>query len=124
MDSPRVWLHGLPQRHGRKTLLLLAAILLLGFGLRAYRVVEPLPTPGDDAHAYYALAKALYAEGTYGGPEFDDASDWSPGAPLLYAASFYATGGPREGTARILELLLGLAAIVVAYLLGRRLNCG
>ncbi|HEY8809335.1 MAG TPA: glycosyltransferase family 39 protein, partial [Solirubrobacterales bacterium] len=91
--------------------------------LRAYRVVEPLATPGDDAHAYYALSKSLYQEGSYGGPTFRDASDWSPGAPLLYAASFYATAGAREGTARIVELLLGLAAIVVAYLLGRRLNC-
>jgi 4-amino-4-deoxy-L-arabinose transferase-like glycosyltransferase len=113
----------IPQRHGRTTLILLAAILLLGFGLRAYRVVEPLPTPGDDAHAYYALSKSLYEEGSYGGRGFHDASDWSPGAPLLYAAAFYATGGPREGTARIVELLLGLTAIVVSYLLGRRLNC-
>jgi hypothetical protein len=116
-------MRSLPQRHGRVTLLLLALILVLGFGLRAYRVVEPLATPGDDAHAYYALSKALYEEGSYGGPEFDDASDWSPGAPLLYAAAFYATGGAREGTARMVELLLGLAAIVVAYLLGRRINC-
>ena len=113
----------LPERHGRTTLILLAAILALGFGLRAYRVVEPLATPGDDARAYYALSKALYEEGSYGGPEFRDASDWSPGAPLLYAAAFYATGGAREGTARIVELLLGLAAIVVVYLLGRRLDC-
>jgi 4-amino-4-deoxy-L-arabinose transferase-like glycosyltransferase len=113
----------LPERHGKKTLIMLAAILALGFGLRAYRVVEPLATPGDDAHAYYALSKSLYEEGSYGGPSFRDASDWSPGAPLLYAASFYATAGAREGTARIVELLLGLAAIVVAYLLGRRLNC-
>ncbi len=113
----------LPERHGRTTLILLALILVLGFGLRAYRVVEPLATPGDDAHAYYALSKSLYEEGSYGGPAFRDASDWSPGAPLLYAAAFYATGGPREGTARIVELLLGLAAIVVAYLLGRRINC-
>jgi 4-amino-4-deoxy-L-arabinose transferase-like glycosyltransferase len=116
-------LRTLPERHGRTTLILLALILVLGFGLRAYRVAEPLATPGDDAHAYYALSKSLYEEGTYGAPTFRDASDWSPGAPLLYAASFYATGGPREGTARIVELLLGLAAIVVAYLLGRRLNC-
>ncbi|HEX6687201.1 MAG TPA: hypothetical protein VF085_00885 [Solirubrobacterales bacterium] len=113
----------LPERHGRTTLILLTLVLLLGFGLRAYRVVEPLPTPGDDAHAYYALSKSLYEEGSYGGPAFRDASDWSPGAPLLYAASFYATAGAREGTARIVELLLGLAAIVAAYLLGRRLNC-
>jgi 4-amino-4-deoxy-L-arabinose transferase-like glycosyltransferase len=117
------WARGLPGRHGRTTLILLGAILLVGFGLRAYRVVEPLPTPGDDAHAYYALSKALYEEGSFGGPTFANPSDWSPGAPLLYAASFYATAGAREGTARIVELLLGLGAIVVAYLLGRRINC-
>ena len=107
MGSLKTWLRGLPERHGRKTLILLAAILALGFGLRAYRVVEPLPTPGDDAHAYYALSKSLYTEGSFGGPDFEDPSDWSPGAPLLYAAAFFATGGAREGTARIVELLLG-----------------
>jgi hypothetical protein len=123
MDSLRTWARGLPERHGRWTLILLAAILLLGFGLRAYRVVEPLPSPGDDAHAYYALSKSLYTEGSFGGPTFHDPSDWSPGAPLLYAASFYATGGAREGTARIVEMLLGLATILVVYLLGRRINC-
>ncbi|HXR29595.1 MAG TPA: phospholipid carrier-dependent glycosyltransferase [Solirubrobacterales bacterium] len=123
VDRARVWLRSLPERHGRTTLLLLVGILILGFGLRAYRVVEPLPTPGDDSRAYYALAKALYEEGSYGGPSFDDSSDWSPGAPLIYAASFYATGGAREGTARIVELFFGLAAIVVVYLLGRRVNC-
>jgi hypothetical protein len=116
-------IRSLPTRHGRTTLIILALILALGFGLRAYRVVEPLPAPGDDSRAYYALSKALYEEGSYGGPNFDDSSDWSPGAPLIYAASFYATGGAREGTARIVELLLGLAAIVVVYLLGRRINC-
>lgn len=123
MARLKAWARSLPERHGKTTLILLAAILVLGFGLRAYRVVEPLGTPGDDAHAYYDLSKSLYEEGTYGSPGFHDPSDWSPGAPLLYAASFYATGGAREGAARILELLLGLAAILVAYLLGRRLNC-
>jgi 4-amino-4-deoxy-L-arabinose transferase-like glycosyltransferase len=123
MESLSRRLRTLPERHGRTTLILLALILALGFGLRAYRVVEPLATPGDDARAYFALSKALYEEGSYGGPEFRDTSDWSPGAPLLYSAAFYATGGAREGTARIVELLLGLAAIVVVYLLGRRINC-
>ncbi len=117
-------LRALPRTYGRTTLILLAAILAIGFGLRAYRVAEPLATPGDDAHAYYDLAKSLYEEGSYGSPDFRDASDWSPGAPLLYSASFYATGGAREGTARIVEMLLGLAAIVVVFLLGRRIACG
>ena len=120
MERLSNWARALPERHGRKTLILLALILALGFGLRAYRVVEPLASPGDDAHAYYDLSKSLYEEGSYGSPDFRDASDWSPGAPLLYAASFYATGGAREGTARIVELLLGLATIVVVFLLGRR----
>jgi 4-amino-4-deoxy-L-arabinose transferase-like glycosyltransferase len=109
------------ERQGRATLILLVAILALGFGLRAYRVVEPLATPGDDSRAYYALSKALYEDGSYGGLEFEDASDWSPGAPLLYAAAFYATGGAREGTARIVELLLGVAAILIVFLLGKRI---
>jgi 4-amino-4-deoxy-L-arabinose transferase-like glycosyltransferase len=117
------WARALPERYGRTTLILLAAIVLVGLGLRAYRVAEPLATPGDDAHAYFALSKALYEEGSYGGPEFRDSSDWSPGAPLLYAASFYATGGAREGVARIVEALLGAAAIIVVFLLGRRIAC-
>lgn len=115
-------IRALPQRHGRKTLILLALIAVLGLGLRAYAVVKPIANPADDSHAYYALSKALYEEGSYGGPTFHDSSDWSPGAPLLYAASFYASGGPREGTARIVEALLGIAAIVVAFLLGERLG--
>jgi 4-amino-4-deoxy-L-arabinose transferase-like glycosyltransferase len=110
------------RRESRLTLWLAAAILVLGLGLRAYAVAEPVANPADDSHAYYGLAKALYEEGSYGGPEFQDSSDWSPGAPLLYAASFYATGGAREGTARIVEALLGVAAIVVVFLLGRRLG--
>ena len=88
-------LKALPSTYGRTTLILLAAILAIGFGLRAYRVVEPLGTPGDDAHAYYALSKAMYEEGSNGGPEFDNSSDWSPGAPLLYAASFFATSSSQ-----------------------------
>lgn len=115
------WIRGLPERHGRRTLIALGAILLAGFLARAYVVVNPVEHPADDSRAYYALAKALYTEGSFGGPEFEDSSDWSPGAPLLYSAAFYLTGGAREGTARIVEALCGLGAILVVYALGRRL---
>jgi hypothetical protein len=115
-------IRALPERYGRRTLVLLGLIAVLGLGLRAYAVVHPVANPADDSHAYYGLAKALYEEGSFGGPEFKDSSDWSPGAPLLYAASFYATGGPREGTARIVEALLGVAAILVVFALGDRLG--
>ena len=108
----------MPGRHGRRTLVALALIAAVGLGARAYVVVNPVAEPADDSAAYFALSKALYEEGSFGGPEFRDASDWSPGAPLLYAAAFYATGGAREGTARIVEALLGVAAILVVYGLG------
>ncbi len=115
-------IRALPERYGATTLVALALVAVLGLGLRAYVVVEPVANPADDSHAYYALSKALYEEGSFGGPKFRDSSDWSPGAPLLYAASFYATGGAREGTARIVEALLGVAAILVVFALGERLG--
>jgi predicted membrane-bound mannosyltransferase len=117
-------IRSLPQHYGRGTLIALAVIAALGLGLRAYAVVNPVANPADDSHAYYALSKALYTEGSYGGPEFHDPSDWSPGAPLLYAAAYYATGGAREGTARIVEALMGVAAILVVFGLGERLARG
>jgi hypothetical protein len=117
-------IRALPQRYGRGTLVLLALIAVLGLGLRAYAVAKPVTNPADDSHAYYGLAKALYTEGSYGDPEFRDSSDWSPGAPLLYAAAFYVTGGAREGTARIVEALMGTAAILVVFALGARLADG
>ncbi|HYG97475.1 MAG TPA: glycosyltransferase family 39 protein, partial [Solirubrobacterales bacterium] len=116
------WIRALPQRYGKRTLIALGAIALLGLVARAYVVVEPVEFPGDDSRAYYALSKALYEEQSFGGPEFEDSSDWSPGAPFLYAAAFYATGGPREGTARIVEALLGVATILVVFALGWRLG--
>lgn len=115
-------LRALPQRYGRRTLIALGAIALLGLFVRADVVVDPVADPADDSHAYYAISKSLYEEGSFGGPEFRDSSDWSPGAPFLYAAAFYATGGAREGTARIVEALLGVATILVVFALGWRLG--
>jgi len=116
------WIRALPQRYGKRTLIALGAIALLGLFVRAYVVVDPVAHPGDDSRAYYALSKALYEEQSFGGPEFEDSSDWSPGAPFLYAAAFYATGGAREGTARIVEALLGVATILVVFALAWRLG--
>jgi hypothetical protein len=122
LTSVAEWIRALPQRYGKRTLIALGAIALLGLVARAYVVVNPVEHPADDSRAYYALSKALYTEQSFGGPEFRDASDWSPGAPFLYAAAFYATGGAREGTARIVEALLGVATILVVFALGWRLG--
>jgi 4-amino-4-deoxy-L-arabinose transferase-like glycosyltransferase len=122
VNALAAWFRALPQRYGKRTLLALAAIALLGLVVRAYVVVNPVEHPADDSAAYYALSKALYTEQSFGGPEFRDSSDWSPGAPFLYAAAYYATGGAREGTARIVEALLGVVTILVVFALGWRLG--
>lgn len=122
MNAVADWIRALPQRYGKRTLVALGTIALLGLAVRAYVVVNPVEHPGDDSRAYYALSKALYTEQSFGGPEFEDSSDWSPGAPFLYAAAYYATGGAREGTARIVEALLGVATILVVFALGWRLG--
>ncbi|MFT3862801.1 MAG: glycosyltransferase family 39 protein [Solirubrobacterales bacterium] len=111
-------------RYGRRTLIALACIAAVGLLARAVAVVHPVADPADDSHAYYALAKSLYEEDSYGNGEFkkESSSDWSPGAPWLYAGLFVVTGGPREGTIRILEALMGVGTILVVFFLGRRLG--
>jgi 4-amino-4-deoxy-L-arabinose transferase-like glycosyltransferase len=124
LKTLRHWSTALAARYGRRTLIALACIAALGLVLRGVAVVHPVADPADDSHAYYALAKSLYTEGSYGGPEFksEASSDWSPGAPWLYAGLFVVTGGPREGTIRILEALMGVGTILVVFLLGWRLG--
>ncbi|HXF32473.1 MAG TPA: glycosyltransferase family 39 protein [Solirubrobacterales bacterium] len=124
MTTLRNWFRTLPARYGRRTLIALALIATLGLAFRAVAVAHPVADPADDSHAYYALAKSLYLEGSYGGPEFhsEATSDWSPGAPWLYAGLFVVTGGPREGTIRILEALMGVGTILVVFFLGWRLG--
>ncbi len=109
-------------RHGRTSVLVLALILAVGFGLRMDQVINPLADPGDDAFAYRALAESLYEEGSFGGPGFETPSDWSPGAPLLYAGAYYVTGGVRDGVGRGVQAVLGTAAILIVYLLTLRLT--
>ncbi|HTR75885.1 MAG TPA: glycosyltransferase family 39 protein [Solirubrobacterales bacterium] len=122
MTALRNWFRSLPARYGRRTLIALALIAALGLACRAVAVAHPVADPADDSHAYYALSKALYEEGSFGEPSFHDSSDWSPGAPWLYAGLFVVTGGPREGSIRILEALMGVGTILIVFLLGWRLG--
>jgi 4-amino-4-deoxy-L-arabinose transferase-like glycosyltransferase len=124
LKTLRHWSGSLAARYGRRTLIALACIAALGLVLRAVAVVHPVADPADDSHAYYALAKSLYEEGSYGNSEFEKeaSSDWSPGAPWLYAGLFVVTGGPREGSIRILEALMGIGTILIVFFLGWRLG--
>ena len=112
----------LPSRHGGTLVLgLLVAILLLGGGLRLHAALTPPADVGNDAAAYMQIAAALYEDGRYGAPGQASPNDWSPGAPLLYGAIYYVTGGVHPGLARLVLVLLGIATILFTYLIGRRL---
>ena len=111
-------------RHGNAVAVILLVIVAVGFGLRLDRVVNPHPVPGDDALVYRALAESLYEDGSYGGPDFRDPSDWSPGAPLLFAAGHFAVGEVNDGVGRGIQALLGTAAILVVFLIAARLDPG
>ena len=114
----------LPDRHGGPVVLgLLVAVLVLGLGIRLAAALDPPPVSeiGNDASAYMRIAEALYERGTYGAPEQGSPSDWSPGAPLLYGAVYYAAGGVRPGVVLLLLALLGVGTMLFTYLIARRL---
>ena len=115
-------LRTLPERHGGRVVLgLLIAILALGLALRVQAALTPPEDVGNDAAAYMAIAKGLYVDGHYGGRGQSNPNDWSPGAPLLYGAVYYLTGGVHVKAALLLVALLGTATILLTYLLARRL---
>src|SRR5215211_3634445 len=101
-------LRSLPERHGGRVVLgLLIAVLLIGLAFRVQAALTPPHDPGNDATAYMQIAKALYTDGHYGARGQASPNDWSPGAPLLYGAVYYLTGGVHLKAALLLAALLG-----------------
>lgn len=115
---------GLAQRNGgRAGLAILAAILLVGLGLRldyAWDGREPV----FDAAAYAEIARNLdEGRGFELGPgATQPASNYSPGLPLLVAGLYEVTGGVHERSARVVLALLGTLSILFAYLIAHRLR--
>jgi hypothetical protein len=116
--------NGLAARHGgRVGLVALAAILLLGLGLRVGEAWDGR-APVYDAQAYAAIAANLErGEGfTVGAEATQPSSNYSPGLPLFVAGLYAATGGVHERLARVLLAVIGTLSVQFAYLLGRRLG--
>ena len=85
--------------------------------------LEPLDVrPGTDSAVYASVAEQLYEHQRFALPGSASPYDWSPGAPLFYAAIYYATGGVHPGAVRLVVALLGALTIVLVYLIGRRLG--
>jgi 4-amino-4-deoxy-L-arabinose transferase-like glycosyltransferase len=99
----------------------LAAIVLVGFAVRAWAATHPVVAPGPDADAYASLARALFEHHTYGSPGQTSTSDWSPGAPLLFGAVYWLTGGVNPEAARLVVALLGAVMVLFTFQIARRL---
>jgi 4-amino-4-deoxy-L-arabinose transferase-like glycosyltransferase len=122
----------LPGRHGGPVVLaLLCLVLALALGLRLEAALTPNANPGadsvvayqgNDSLAYGQIAETLYRDHRYGTPAMDHPTDWSPGAPLLYAGVYYLTGGVHPDAARSAVAFLGLLMVLFVYLIGRRLG--
>jgi 4-amino-4-deoxy-L-arabinose transferase-like glycosyltransferase len=119
---PRAWLAGVQERHGRGVLIVLIALVLIGLALRVESALEPLDVRhGTDSAVYAEVAEQLYENQRFERPGSANPYDWSPGAPLFYASIYYLTGGVHTGVVRLVVALLGALAIVLVYLIGRRL---
>jgi 4-amino-4-deoxy-L-arabinose transferase-like glycosyltransferase len=114
---------GLAARNGgRAGLVLLAAVLLLGIGLRVDNAWKGR-SPVYDAVAYARIAANLErGEGfTLGSEATQPASNYSPGVPLFAAGLYGLSGGVHERLARLVGALVGALSVLFAYLIGRRL---
>ncbi|HEU4904752.1 MAG TPA: glycosyltransferase family 39 protein [Solirubrobacterales bacterium] len=115
---------GLAARNGgRAGLALLVAILLLATGLRLGEAWDGR-APVYDAQGYAAIAANLErGEGFTLGPRATQpASNYSPGLPLFVTGIYELTGGVHERLARIVLALIGALAVLLTYLIGRRLS--
>ena len=110
-------------------LVLVVLIVALGFGLRMNAALNPgdakhssiVAYQGNDSLSYSRIAAELYRSGKYGTPEMKHPTDWSPGAPLFYAAVYKVTGGVHPNAARGAVAVLGALMVLIVYLIGRRL---
>src|SRR5687767_2754332 len=107
---------------GRPIHLALAAILLIAFSVRMWAALNPIHDPGPDAEAYASIARWLFEEGRYGSPTMSSSSDWSPGAPLMYAAVYFLIGTDAPDAARAFVAVLGTLMVLCVFLLGLRLS--
>ncbi len=111
---------------GRWQTVALAAIFLLGLGLRLDYAIRAPQHPVDDARAYARISRALFeGEGYTQGRRFDylqSASNYQPGLPLLVTGIYELRGAPDEETARIVLALASSLAVLFAFAIGRRLG--
>lgn len=123
MGTVRRWARTLPERHGGRVVVgVLAAVVVLALALRAVAALNGLEVRhGSDTDIYERLAERLHEVGAYGLPGSENPYDFAPGPPLFAAAVYALIGGVSPLAARLAMAVAGALAVLVVYLIGRRL---
>ena len=96
----------------------LGLVLLLGFAVRGMAILVLKAPLVSDSAAYFEMARTLVAPGAMR-DTFGNAAFYSPGYPFALAFAF-SIGGAKLGAALALNLALGLASLLLTYVLARR----
>ena len=101
----------------------LAAVLILALVVRVIAAVNGYDfRHGSDADQYERLAASIFHGDGFGIPGAQNAYDFAPGAPYFAAAIYWVVGDVDPTAARIGMAVLGTLAVLVIFLIGRRLG--
>jgi hypothetical protein len=119
----RVWARTLQERSGgRLVFAALLAILVLALVLRVVSAVHGYDfRHGSDADQYERLAAGLFRNGEFAIPGAENPYDFAPGAPYFAAGIYWLVGDVDPTAARIGMAIAGTLAVLVIFLIGRRL---
>jgi 4-amino-4-deoxy-L-arabinose transferase-like glycosyltransferase len=100
----------------------LLAVLVLALVLRVVAAVNGYDfRHGSDADQYERLAAGIFHGDGFGIPGSENPYDFAPGAPYFAAAVYWLVGDVDPTAARIGMAVAGTLAVLVVFLLGRRL---
>jgi len=101
----------------------LVAVLALAFTARVLAALDGFDARvGSDADMYERLAAHLYTTGEFGLPGSANTYDFAPGIPYFAAAVYNLVGDADPEAARLGLAVAGTVAVLVVYLLARRLG--
>jgi 4-amino-4-deoxy-L-arabinose transferase-like glycosyltransferase len=120
----RVWARTLPERlGGRRVFAALLVVLVLALVLRVVAAVNGYDfRHGSDADQYERLAAGIFHGDGFGIPGSQNPYDFAPGAPYFAAAIYWLVGDVDPTAARIGMAVAGTLAVLVVFLIGRRLG--
>lgn len=100
----------------------LLAVLALALVLRVWAATHAYDfRHGSDADQYERLAARLFGGSGFGIPGSENPYDFAPGEPYFAAAVYWLIGDVDPTAARIGMAIAGTLAVLVVFLLGRRL---